>query len=303
MGLETIFTNSANFKCLENLRPDYVDFYLNSCGTENCEPGYGYGPHTRTDYIIHVVTKGKGMFQVNGNTFPISENQAFLITPGIATYYEADQKEPWFYGWIGFNGLKAYECVNNAGFTEENPTITLDCTEELIYCIQEMLAAHQLTYFNELKRNGLLMRFMAAMIEDTSPKNSQRISYDYPGDIYVKQAVDYLSKNFSHRLKINHLADYIGINRSYLTNSFKKSVGLSPQEFLVNLRMNKAVSLLKETALPISTISIQVGYDDPLAFSKIFKQKYGVSPRAYRESPEQLVLQDCKRTVFKPPSL
>lgn len=61
-------------------------------------------------------------------------------------------------------------------------------------------------------------------------------------------------------------------------------MGCSPQQFLVNLRMEKAVGMLKNTDLPVNQIAAQVGYENPLTFSKIFKQRYGISPKNYRES-------------------
>lgn len=289
MELQVGYTDSANYKCLEDLQRDYVDLYLSYCGIENCEAGFGFGPNTRTEYVIHVITKGRGFFQVGKEIYPLEKDQAFLITPGVESYYEADKEDPWSYIWIGFNGLKSYECISNAGFSKEEPTISINCTDKLISCISQMLDARQLTYANELKRGSLLMQFMAFIIEDYSLRDQEHINYDYSGAIYVKHAINFMSHNYSKKIKINDLANYIGINRSYLTNSFKKAMGVSPQEFLVTLRMNKAASLLQKTALPISTIATQVGYDDPLAFSKIFKQKYSVSPKAFREMPEQLV--------------
>ena len=97
----------------------------------------------------------------------------------------------------------------------------------------------------------------------------------------------------------NDLADYIGINRSYLTNSFRKIMNMSPQKFLITLRLDKAISLLRETALPIHTISAQVGYDDPLAFSKMFKQNYGISPTSFREAPEKLIKYENKNEYMR----
>lgn len=295
MNLQAGYTSSAHFKCLEDLRRDYVDLYLSYCGTENCFPGFGFGPQTRTEYVLHVVTKGKGIFQTGQKTFPLKAGQAFLIFPGEETYYEADKREPWSYIWVGFNGLKANECAAGAGFTKEAPTGTFSCTEALVGYVDQMLEAHQLTYANELKRNSCMLLFFAALIEDHQSASQDAFNYDYPGSVYVKQAVNYLSLNYSQRIKINDLAKYIGINRSYLTNSFKKVMKVSPQEFLVNLRMEKAVSLLSQTDLSVGAIASHVGYEDPLAFSKIFKQKYGLSPKTYRETPELLITGTKKR--------
>lgn len=292
------FTNSANYKCLEDLQGTVDDkmgycgmdqFHLNYCGTEVCKAGSRFGPFIRTSYLIHVIEKGKGIFKANGEVYYLHENQAFLIYPGDETYYESDKEDPWNYFWIGFNGLKVEEGINNIGFTKKNPIITINCVDTLKDCVERMLENHKLTYSDELRRNSEMLRFFATVIDDQHAANFERASYDYHSSIYVKQVIDYLSKHYNQKIKISDLADYIGVNRSYLTNSFKREMNVSPQEFLQNLRMDKASSLLKETVIPINTIASQVGYDDPLAFSKIFKQKFGVGPRKYRETKDELV--------------
>lgn len=78
--------------------------------------------------------------------------------------------------------------------------------------------------------------------------------------------MDYIAANFDKRLKINELADRIGVNRSYLTSSFKKSLGCSPQEYLMNLRIEKAKTLLKNGDIQVSEVAAKVGYGDPAGF-------------------------------------
>ena len=91
----------------------------------------------------------------------------------------------------------------------------------------------------------------------------------YPNSVYVEHALDYIAANFDKRLKINELADRIGVNRSYLTSSFKKSLGCSPQEYLMNLRIEKAKSLLKNGDIQVSEVAARVGYGDP---SRLFQR-------------------------------
>lgn len=292
------FTDSANYKCLENLEQTYVDFYLSYCGKENCSPGKRFGPRIRNKYVIHVITSGKGCYHVNGHSYYLGPNQAFLITPEIETVYEADPVDPWSYFWVGFHGIKSAECMKNAGFTPEEPFITLKDIRSLEECVTQMLHFHQLTFSNELKRNSCLMQFLALLIEERIREpNTGSNRYDYPGLVYVNLAIHYLSCNYSQKIRINDLANYIGINRSYLTNNFKKVTGVSPQEFLLELRMNKAAALLQVGELSIHDVAESVGYDDALAFSKIFKHRFGVSPREYRSKPEQLAVYDTKQKV------
>ena len=65
----------------------------------------------------------------------------------------------------------------------------------------------------------------------------------------------------------------------YLT----KKIGISPQEYLLSLKMEKACNLLTNLQLSIGDVARQVGYEDQLTFSKIFKKSKGVSPKLYRE--------------------
>lgn len=191
----------------------------------------------------------------------------------------------------GITGYRAKEYVEHAGFTKRAPIRRVNCEKELNTYIDGILEAHQLSYTDELKRNGYLMLFFATLMEDykkTVPGMANQ--HSYPGGVYVKHAMDYIAYHYREKIKINELADYIGVNRSYLTSSFKKAIGCSPQEYLVNLRMEKAREMLRNTDMQINAIAAAVGYQDQLAFSKIFKQHFGASPKAYREMGEELQL-------------
>ncbi len=286
MPLQIGFTNAVQFKALEDLKGDYVDLSLSYCGMEDCEPGHVTGPSAREEYVIHIITKGKGTYQVRGKTYHLSANDAFAIFPEEMICYQADEEDPWSYCWIGFSGIKASECIANTGMSPEHPVSHVKNGKKLEAYIGQMLEARQLTYANELKRGSLMMYFLADMINEHTEAATGHMTYDYSGTVYVKHAVNYLTQNYHKKIKISELATYIGVNRSYLTNSFKQAMKVSPQEFLVNLRMEKALTLLKQTEQPINVVSAQVGYDDPLAFSKIFKKKYGISPRQFRDSIE-----------------
>lgn len=289
------FTNSARYKCLEYLKKQSVDLYLSYCGMEECDPGHSYGPIRRTEFLLHYILKGKGVYEVDGKTYHLGKHDAFLIYPDELTYYEADKTDPWTYIWIGFDGIKAESCLNYASLNRENRSCKFECEDLLTEYVYGMLNACQLTYANDLKREGYLYLFLSALIHEKHENNSQvNIVHDYPYQVYVEHALEFIEHNYEKNIKINDIANYIGINRSYLTNSFKKSMSMSPQDYLLNYRMSKACGLLKTTNLPVSTIANQVGYEDPLTFSKVFKKHYEVSPKTYRIQHEDVIYSSQK---------
>jgi AraC-like DNA-binding protein len=244
--------------------------------------------------VIHVIRKGKGIYRFGTKEFHLSANQAFLISPGMEVVYEADKEDPWEYMWIGFHGYTSDQVIRKIGFTKEIPYVLLDDTDDLYEIIHEMLEASQLTYSNFMIRLGGMYRFFGTLIEKSEMKKVERTKYEYPQGIYVKQAMMYMLSNYSEKIKIDALADQIGITRNYLAKSFQKELGVSPQEFLINLRMEKAAELLTNTSMPINEVATKVGYPDPLAFSKKFKESYGMSPKAYRESSPEISAQSAK---------
>ena len=130
---------------------------------------------------------------------------------------------------------------------------------------------------------GLALQFLGLAIESwekSGTGNSRR--NDLTVDDYVQYAVQFIRSNYQ-QLRIRDVAEYIGINRTYLTEIFTERMYMSPQEYLIQVRLSKAKELLRQTDLPINTVAREVGYEDQMSFSKIFKKRIGISPQQYRK--------------------
>lgn len=288
MKIQTKFTNSARYKCLEYLQKNTVDLSLCYCGIEECDSNHFYGPIARSEYLLHYIIEGKGTFQVNDKTYHLGKHQIFLICPGVTTYYVADQNEPWKYIWIAFNGIKAKTYLEWAHLDQEHLIGEFHKPDLLLEYIQGILNARELTYANDLKREGNLLMFLSALIQSQHESTSDVNAHDYPYQVYVDHALEFIEHNYEKGIKVNDIANYIGINRSYLANIFKKSLNVSVQEYLVNYRLDKAATMLRTTNLPIGNIAKAVGYDDSLTFSKVFKSFKNISPSSYRDSEDSI---------------
>lgn len=274
----------ANYRVLDYEVRQTKDLYIICCGEEHFDHKKIIGPYTREGWHLHFITSGCGYLAVNGTTTRLMRGQIFLLHPNIEYTYWADKEHPWSYSWIQFDGENAAAYMEKAGFPKgQHVRDSILTPDSYANFIKEILCIPELTFANELKRIGILYTVIGLLVESYNTQcYPQKNHYDYSPKIYVAHAIDYIHKNYA-QTSISQLADYIGINRSYLTSIFKKLVGVSPQEYLLNFRMEESLKLLAESSLPVKTIASAVGYDNPLTFSKTFKTRFGCSPQNYRK--------------------
>ena len=255
------------------------DLVFYHCGQESCTPNHFYGPFIRDHYLIHYVVEGEGKFEVDGKTYSLSKGQGFVICPNVITYYKADNLNPWNYIWVGFRGIKAKEYLNNAGLNRKHPIFTYTHDTYVEEYIKEMIRINQFGIGNDLNLLGLLYLFLSKLIQNNT--YLYKSTLETPQNLYIEKAINYIQANYSRNITVGELSTFLSINRSYLYTLFKKQLSISPQQFLIQYRMDKACELMGNTNLTISQIARSVGYNDPLIFSKTFKKVKNTSPKSF----------------------
>jgi len=268
---------------LPTVNRDGFDLVVYQCGMEKCKSSHSYGPAIRDHFLIHFVHKGSGIFNVNGKVYEIKPNQGFLISPDVVTYYKADDKDPWIYSWVGFKGIKAESYLKLSNLSQEKPIFKCKEGKFVKKCFDDMIKATELKYGREFRLQGLLGVFLSELIEEAG--KHVVINGDYK-ELYIKKSLQFVETNYSRKLNIPEIAKNVGLNKNYFSTFFKEKMGVTPQQYIIKFRINKACELMSNDALTISDISRSVGYDDTLGFSKIFKKEKGISPKNYRENLE-----------------
>lgn len=100
----------------------------------------------------------------------------------------------------------------------------------------------------------------------------------------IKQIVEYVRLRIDEKLSLSEVADHFFINRTYLSELFKKETGKSFVQYKNGLRMEMAKSLLQETDSPIFEICSRCGFHDAAYFIALFRQINGLTPQQYREA-------------------
>jgi len=94
----------------------------------------------------------------------------------------------------------------------------------------------------------------------------------------------YMLENLDHSLSLEDLAAVANMSKYHFSNRYKALTGYSPIKHFLNMKMEHACYLLDASELSVGEIARNLGYDDPLYFSRLFRKIIGISPRGYRAS-------------------
>lgn len=263
------------------------ELYLTTFGHSVTGPGHRYGPAVRSYYLIHFILAGKGTFQANQHTYHLHAGQGFLIEPDYQTTYQSDEADPWTYIWVACSGRRAPEIIASLGLSQEGPIYT--CTKEqgarLTSYVEDMLAHNSFTLSGRYYRMGLLMQFLSVLAEaqrDLMPASDS--------NTYITHMTAFIRTHLEEPFTVQDLADYMNLNRSYVTTLFKKHLGISPHTYIENCRITKAQHLLETTTFSIESIACSCGYAKSDSFQRTFLRKVGMSPTTYRREQQGIHL-------------
>jgi AraC-like DNA-binding protein len=222
------------------------------------------------------------VFRYSDKTIEISASEMFLIYPNEVTFYQADSVSPWEYYWFGFSGSCAESLLQAAGFSRENRRVTYGLSSAFLIdeTIKELTKKKIISGSDKIFEIAKLYEIFSWLL-----KNRESTPDDIKGGAnrLLKAAVEYMRRSYMMDITISDAARHIGIDRTQLYRYFKAEYGMSPKQYLIDIRMDQAKKLAENTRLSIKQIAYSVGYLDQYLFSKMFKKTYGLSPKGYRQ--------------------
>lgn len=242
----------------------YNDVNPMTCGIQECPSSHSCGPAVREYFLLHYVISGKGKFVKSDKVYNLQKGNVFLIRPFETTFYAADADEPWKYCWIGFESK-----------LNINDILKQDIYEALFAenTFLSMLECETMNTAKEMYLCGKIFELLAIL--------GRHNTYESQVPLFVLKALNYINTNYQNEISVSALAQSLNVNRSYFSISFKRYAGKSPQQYIVDIRLEKAAELICVYGYRITEAAISVGYRDIFNFSKMFKRKFGVAPSKY----------------------
>lgn len=136
----------------------------------------------------------------------------------------------------------------------------------------------------EVRMKSLLLELLVAFARtfDEQYRGEEKGGYQYTQ--YVYRAIGFMEENYRRTVQVREVADTVCLNHEYFSRIFKRFTGLSPMEYLKNIRIAKAAELLENPNVAIVHVAEETGFEDPAYFTRQFKNVLGVSPSQYQKT-------------------
>ena len=268
-------------------------FYINNLGRSTIKKNKDYPSKDHLDsyyftwdkgrvldeFQIVLITSGKGVFESKETgVLKISEGDAFLLFPNVWHRYRPLKNRGWTEQWLGFSGEITNQFIANGFFNPDSPIIPKCNNTDVLNYFNRLFELFDKEPFGFQRiASGICLQLMAELYNlKNSGNNIENLN------TMISRAKHHMYKNINTSIDLIKIASELGVSYSKFRLDFKKLTGVSPLQYHLLLKINKAKELLLNTNKPQKEIAFEIGFDSNYYFNRLFKQKTGMTPKQYR---------------------
>ena len=232
-------------------------------------------PEGRNDYYLMYIECGELEFEINGRPIIAQSGYAVIFPPYCHYKYTYRGDSELSYLWAHFTGSYTERFLAESGFKklpciiQSNPNIKIISYFEKLFNI---FSLHE-----PLQKQRLACQLESILLTLALTSN------DTFSSRCLTKSLGYIHTSYNKEIRIPELAKMESLSNSRYITVFKETMGMSPSEYILNLRINVACDLLRNHDMSVKEVAVSIGYDNAHFFSKIFKKKTGTTPKKYKE--------------------
>ena len=257
----------------------------------------GYKTRIAYDCRLFYTVDGVGELEVGQSVYKMQKGNMAIINSGIPYCLRSARGKTAAYITVNFDCTQNFSHITQSvqpvmpqKFEVENIFSHMDFEDAPLFhtfCIlpdmfragalaQQIADEMQLQLVGfQAKMNGLLMEILTECL---------RADAAYYDASRLKDVLEYIHHAYRQPLSNAVIAQQFGYHPNYLSALFRKVTGKSMHQYLLSIRMKKAIELLETTSLPIGTIAAECGFDDAANFSAAFRKSIGYTPTQCRQN-------------------
>ena len=229
-------------------------------------------------YYIVYVTKGEGVLETaKTRSCRIKAGHCFFLFPGVWHRYRPDVRIGWEEYWVGFRGQYPDMLMSAGIISFENPFIDIGLNEDVLDLFHLLIKTIQSGTPGYIQiAAGITLQLLGcinALSKYRAADDESRL---------ISKAKFILQETIDNPIRLEDIARELPMGYSKFRQLFKHSCGISPNQYQLGLRLDRAMELLLTTGLSVSEVAYQTGFESIYYFSRLFKNRTGFSPKVYR---------------------
>lgn len=235
---------------------------------------------TLNNFSIHLVTAGKGYLEIEGIQHTLHKGDAFLYFPKQQQTYYSSSDHPWSVKWVHFYGSQIRELLVEKGF-HRSILWTLRNGEELepiFIALYNEVETNKILHMSKLSilTYGILTEFMNQAVPLFSHKGIETIDR-------ISTILPLMQEKAYEPFILTEWSERAGVSPYYFCKLFRRATQMTPLAFITLCRIQLSKQwLLEKLDTSIKDIALEAGYPSTSYFNKIFLEREGMTPTAYR---------------------
>ena len=255
-------------------------YYCTEAGLFYAQQRFSTARTDKESYILFYTLRGAGLIEQGGNPVVLETGQALLLNCRTAqSYCTAPGQSCWHHYWVHLDGtgVAAMEPLLLPDKKLTPVQLTGTRMQELFELVLEQMEQGTV---DSMVQTGFALHEMLALCAQSLFAQAETTTNRQ----LILQAAEMLRKNYRQELSLHDLLTSAHMSKSYFLRLFRRYMGTTPYNYLVNFRITQAKELLVLTDRSISEIAQEVGFGDASNFSTRFAKATGQSPMQYRKS-------------------
>jgi AraC-like DNA-binding protein len=247
------------------------------------------------EYQIIYITRGKGIFESDScKQVEVKAGTIIMLFPGERHRYKPDSKTGWDEYWIGLKGEMIDNLVKRNFFKPESPCLYIGFNEDTFNIFNGIIerTKHENAGYQPLI-SGAAMHLLGSfhsIIKQNSVECESK-------EVILNKARLLFRSNIAEDFSPELAAEKLQVGYSWFRKAFKNHTGLSPGQYYIQLKIERAKSMLNDPGIPIKQISNDLRFESYSYFSKLFKKRTGITPSDHRKKAQGIISNDLSLTT------
>ena len=235
------------------------------------------------EYQLIYIANGRGMFESSSCTqVNVKEGTILILFPNEWHRFKPDEQTGWDEFWVGFKGAVIENLVCHDFLSLTSPVLHIGISEPVIQLLSEIIerTREEKTGYQQLV-SGIVFHLLGQIHSLVKERSFE------PEDItesIINKARIIFRTNIEQDINVEKVAEELNVSYAWFRRAFKTYTGIAPNQYIIQLKIEKAKALLTDHSKSIKAIAFSLNFESAFYFSKLFKEKTGSSPEQFRKN-------------------